>query len=241
MKLYVLPVERICKGRCKWCITKYRKMANARFLDIEDLEKCLIERRFDKIEITGGGDPTSHPDLDKVIDLCSRHAPTHMYSHGEGVSALSSLDKLERLCISIAHYDPIRNNEIMGTIPELDFIKDLDIPVKFSLLVHKSGINNYQELLNYIGWADKFADSIVVRQLFEEDYSGKLYGEFVSTKNLFESLKITDYKITKQGNPLFSIEDMLIEMEYRSCACEVENPVLHADGSLYRGWTMEEL
>src|SRR3989344_1830723 len=100
MKLYVLPVEKICKGKCQWCITRYRKIANANFLSINDLRNKLEVGKFDKIEITGGGDPTSHPDLDKIITSCAENAPTHMYSHGDGISKFNSLKRLERLCIS---------------------------------------------------------------------------------------------------------------------------------------------
>ena len=241
MKLYILPVEKICKGKCKWCITKYRKTAKVNFLNINDLRDKLEVEKFDNIEITGGGDPTSHPDLDKIINSCAQHAPTHMYTHGDGISKFNSLNKLERLCVSIAHYDLEINRQIMGTFPELEFIKNLNIPVKFSLLVHKSGINNIEEMLKYFRWAEDFTNSIVVRQLFDEDYSGKMEGEFISTMNLFKTLEIRDYQLTKQRNPIFSIGNMHIEMEYRSCACEMSNPVLHADGKLYRGWTMEEL
>ena len=79
------------------------------------------------------------------------------------------------------------------------------------------------------------AKKVVVRQLF--DYEGELKREFISTRNLVENF---DY-YEKEGNLHSLFLDMPIEFELRNCACELNNPVLHADGRVYKGWTSEVL
>lgn len=42
-------------------------------------------------------------------------------------------------------------------------------------------------------------------------------------------------------NPHLDWNSLDVEFEFRTCACELDNPVLHADGRLYKGWTQEIL
>ena len=243
MKLYVLPVERACDASCSFCVTNFRENFGA-LLDISKMEECLDGRDFEKIEITGGGEPTLHRDIGEIIDVLSKKAKTHMYTHGANLRRVGELDKLDHLCVSVAHYSPGENRRVMGVNPDLDFLEGLrkeGMRVKFSLLLHKSGISGKGEFLHYLDWAGNYADMVVARQIFEHDYRGGLDGEFVSSEDLFRGLGIKDYKMTEQGNPIFNMNGLRVELEYRACACEMDNPVLHADGRLYRGWSEELL
>ena len=57
MKLYVLPVERICNASCRFCITNFRETSKKEFLDIRDLERVLAGGNWDEIfEIIKGLD-----------------------------------------------------------------------------------------------------------------------------------------------------------------------------------------
>lgn len=239
MKLYVLPTEKACDGICSFCITKFRELSPKTFLDLNLLAERLNQLKVDKIELTGGGEPTLHPHISEIISCCAAKALTSMYTHGAHLKKIENAEKLSTLCVSIAHYDVKKNKQIMGVYPDLETIRTLSIPVKFSLLLHRSGIHNQEEFLCYLNWASDFADQIVVRQIFEQDYGGALRGEFVSTKKLFQSLGVDKYELTPQGNPLFQFGKLSVEMELRSCACERYHPVLHADGKLYQGWSRE--
>ena len=244
MKLYVLPLEKACNAKCKWCITNYRNTVKREILELGNLEKILSGKSFDKIEITGGGEPMLHPKINEIIEMCSDKAVTIMYTNGTFLEKLSRSIRLKELCISVASYDLEKNKEIMGVFPDVNYALALGIPLKFSLLLHKSGINKRGDVLKYLDWASDRAEKVVVRQLFEHNesiYNKMLREEFVSSEKVFRELKIGDYILSKHGNPIFNYKNLEVEFEYRSCACETENPVLHADGRFHKGWTSEVL
>ena len=245
MKLYILPVEKACNAKCKWCITNFRETASREFLELGSLERVLEKGNFDKIEITGGGEPTLHPSINRIIEMCAERVDTQLYTNGSLLSRISSFTKLKQLCISIAHYDMKKNHEIMGIYPDLLTITNMRHDywnnVKLSLLLHKSGIHTKDEVLKYFDWANNWAEKVVVRQMFEHDYRDALKGEFISSEKIFKELRINDFKLTKHGNPVFQYGNLEVEVEYRSCACEMNNPVLHADGKLHKGWSQEVL
>ena len=235
MKLYVLPVESACDAHCSFCITKFRKVARKQLLVIEDLREALEKVAVEKIEITGGGEPTLHPQLETIIALCAGKARTQLYTHGAHLRGNVGL--LESLCVSRAHYDDAENERIMGIEYDFNTIIQNGVPLKLSLLLHASGIQTVNEVKKYLQWAQGKAKEVVIRQLFEHDYQGKLDGEFVSSEKIFRQLNVTHYSLTPQENPVFTWGNLKVEMEYRSCACEMDNPVLHADGRLYQGWS----
>lgn len=246
MKLYVLPVERACDARCHFCITNFREPVSASSsLDPQKLEHLLATIDIKKIEITGGGEPTLHPAIDEIITLCGEKAPTQLYTHGarlqESNVVAKALAKLSYLCISRAHYLEAENERIMGISYDFQKIRDLNVPLKLSLLLHRSGINTAKEVQQYLQWAQGKAQKVVIRQLFEHDYRGKLPDEFISSEQIFRELDVSSTQQTEQGNPLFNVGDLECEFELRSCACEMDNPVLHANGKLYRGWSGELL
>ena len=247
MKLYVLPVERACDARCSFCITDFRDaITRKQFLDVAALEKVLRTIEVEKIEITGGGEPTLHPALDTIIDLCTAKAPTQLYTHGARITSIQSIPKLQYLCISRAHYDDQENERIMGIKYDMGQLQPVKVPLKFSLLLHRSGIHTLEEVQTYLAWAQDKAQKVVLRQLFEHDHhkntpqdTPKIDGEYVSSETLFQNLNIRSFQQTASGNPVFSYGRLEVEVEFRSCACEMNNPVLHADGKLYKGWSNE--
>ena len=242
MKLYVIPVETACNASCNFCITRFRKHAQKEILDLGDLKKALEKQILEKIEITGGGEPMLHPEIEKVIDICSEKAKTQLYTNGFLAGTLHNSSKLEYLCISRMHQKEDENQRIMGISYDFSNILELDASIKLSLLLHKSGISDLPGLKDYLEWAAgrRNIKKVVVRQLFSQDYKGKLNSEFISTQKLCNDAHIKNYKIIN-GNPAFNFKNLEVEFEYRSCSCEIQNPVLHADGKLYRGWDLGEL
>lgn len=236
MKLYVVPIGSICNASCSFCITKFRKPGRKEFLNPYSLSKVL-SKDFERIEITGGGEPTIHPEIEKIIDLCSQKTETQMYTNGYFIP--ENIEKLSFLCISRAHYKKSANQKIMKTNFDFDRIKNFKIPIKLSLLLHKSGINSERELLNYIKWAKDKAQKIVVRQMFSHEnkkYKEYFKKEFVSAENILREEKFGKPKITIQGNKIFDIYGLEVEVESRSCSCDEGNPVLFSNGILYKGW-----
>lgn len=243
MKIYVVPVESKCNASCDFCITNVRKksgvLCNEEFLNLFDLETSLkdsglacfeesVFRRITKIEITGGGEPTLHPEIDKVIDICSKTAPTQMYTNGALANKVSNLEDLDYLCISRAHYLNSENQRIMGISYDINELMDrLPFQVKLSLMLCKQGIHTKEQFKDYIYWASKIgAEKVVVREMFNLDY-GNNNAEYVPITELFFSLGL---KARYEGkNPV--VNDF-VEFEFPEMT-------LHADGKMRRGWRDE--
>ncbi len=235
VKLYVLPVESACNAACPYCVNQFRNLGKS-FLSIDGLEKCLKDiGSLDGIEISGGGEPTLHPEIDKIIDLCASKTRTQMYTNGSVVGLLSDgvLRKLDPLCISRAHYNSGKNKEIMG----VDYSGDLfsrGLNIKFSAVLFKGSVDSVQEVENYISWAKGKAQKVVFRQLFDDvSYSPEVSKNTVSIvpiiKHFFQDPVLSP-------NPKLKINGLDVEFETRSCSCENTNPILHADGKLNLTW-----
>jgi hypothetical protein len=143
---------------------------------------------------------------------------------------------LKQICLSRAHYDDEQNYRLMGIRYNMD--KFIGLPLKLSLMIHKSGISTERELSKYISWGKKFTKNVVIRQLFEYDnemYQKYYKKEFVPTSKIFVD-DIYPQKRLENGNRLVTFDGIEVEIEEVSCACESTNPVLHANGKLSAGW-----
>jgi len=230
MKLYVIPTETRCNASCGFCITRFRNLKGKEFLELDDLEKILESLDLTKIEITGGGEPLLNRDIKDIINSCHKKAFTQLYTNG-GLVERTDLGNLDVLCISRAHYDCSRNNEIMGIDYDLEAIKQKGIPIKFSLLLHGSGINTAEDVERYLAWAkQEGAFKVVVRQMMPYDYAGELSGEFVGAEKVFRDLGIKDFQRVEEGAN-FDYEGMAASIKYSPCDCN-EQLFLHANGSL---------
>lgn len=234
-KLYVIPVESACNASCPYCVNQFRNLGNS-FLDVGELEKCLIQiGKLDAIEITGGGEPTLHPKIGSIIKLCADKTRTQMYSNGATLDLLSFdvLKRLNPLCISRAHYNSEKNEQIMG-VKYLDKIFSSGLNIKFSAILYKSGIDFPEEVEKYIGWARGKAKKVVFRPLFEDvNYSSDVKSKFVSLDSF---AKYFGFSIQQGKNVQMTLNGMDIEFEVRSCSCENKDPILHADGKLNYIW-----
>lgn len=232
MKLYVLPTERKCNGTCGFCITKSRKLPGREFLRVEDLEKTLTKLDPNKIEITGGGEPLLNKNITEIIEMCSEKAYSQLYTNA-ALAEKTDLSGLDLLCISRAHYSDKRNYEIMGTKYNLDKIRQKRIPIKFSLLLHKLGINSIKDIQKYFVWAKKEkARKVVVRQMIFDIYGGTIPDGFVKAEPLFQELNINNFKRVEEGAE-FEWDGLKILFKYSPCDCN-EPLFLHAGGGLGR-------
>lgn len=232
LKLYVLPSEVTCNAKCAFCVTKQRKYKNI-FLKVEDLYKALKNTDFEKIEITGGGEPALNKDIDKIIKICCEKAPTQIYTNGT-LDPNSISDNILFVCISRAHWLNKENEKIMGI--KYDINKFSNFPLKLSLLLHKSGISKKIEVFKYLKWAKSRARKVVIRQLFEpedEKYRKYYEKEFISSQNIFND---SQYEVISEDefSKTYLIDGLEVEVEKRGCACECADQVLHADGKIGR-------
>jgi len=246
MKLYILPIEKACNARCPMCITNYRKIDSARPMQLDILAQRLdMLPSLEKIEITGGGEPTLHKQIGEVISMCSQKAPTQMYTHGATPLDRLCLEQLSLLCLSRMHHENHENERLMGISYNVEELcKNSPVPIKLSLVVYQDGINSGDQLRSYLSWAQEHGiRQVVVRQVFEHEDPKYLPVQalFVSSETLYTHLydDLTDHTLTPQENPLAHWNDVLVEFEYRSCACEMDNPVLHANGRITQGWNYD--
>jgi len=237
-KLYVIPVESACNGKCPYCVNQFRNLGNS-FLQISDLEECLTNiGTIDAIEISGGGEPTLHPKIEEIIDLCAGKARTQMYSNGKGVGFIAKyfLKKLNPLCISRAHFDSDINARIMGVRYD-DEIFSRGLNIKLSAVLFKGGVDSPEEAKKYIDWAKNKAKKVVFRPLFGDViYPNEIREKMVSLDGFANYF---GFKVLHK-NPVLNIDGLEVEFETRSCSCENSNQILHANGELNYSWSKDD-
>lgn len=249
VKLYVIPVESYCNAKCFFCVTKLRHQAKfGQFMSLSDLDK-IKGLSPQKIEITGGGDPSLHPQISEIIISLSQLAPTQMYTNGLILKKISqsSLQSLTKLCISRAHYDFSTNTRLMGVgIRNNEYLQEISqiTHLKMSALLCQSGLNSQPDIDKYIQWALSLgAKEIVFRKMFDLIYPSKYKNEpDVNMQKIILDIK-NNYKITLETSEKINFigHGLPIELELRSCACELSNPILRPNGKLYIGWGENEL
>jgi organic radical activating enzyme len=234
MKLYVLPVEKFCNADCGFCITKVRDrtgiLCKEGFLSVDNLEKSLASYDVSRIEITGGGEPTLHPQIESIIKICCDRAPTQMYTNGALASSVKNLELLNTLSVSRAHHIDSENERIMGISYDIgELVKR--VPIKLSLMLYGKGIFHCNNFESYIDWANLIgAKKVVVREMFNLDY-GNQNSQYVSIVDFFKNLGVKDCVFFGR-NPCYKNKNLDVEFEFPEMT-------LHADGVVRRGWRDE--
>lgn len=232
MKAYLIPVKKLCNAKCSFCITNFYNPKGQEFIDIN---KTNFPKGIKKIEITGGGEPTLHPNLNNIIEKCVKIAPTTMYTNGalltkKFLEKNYNINKLSELSISIAHNNPETNNKIMGVNPNLKEIKNLKVKKKFSLILLKDGVNSKDKLEKYIKWASNYCNKIVVRQLFNE--STNLFGsQFIKLEKIIE-----EFDLPFSENPILKINGVDVEFETCNCSIRNDNWIITSENKVKKEW-----
>ena len=81
-KCYIIPVQNICNCDCTFCISKsrnYDKKDELLKVDDKFIEniQLLKRRNIKKFEITGGGEPLIHPDIELIVSIIKRIIPDY--------------------------------------------------------------------------------------------------------------------------------------------------------------------
>lgn len=247
MKLYIIPIQSRCNASCIFCITRYRQESGwGEVLSLDSLNQ-MNNLDIEKIEITGGGEPLLHPQINEIIQKSCDKIFTQLYTNGKLLNRLSkdSLNKLNKLCISRAHFDSIKNKELMGiNINDQNlthFTKK--IKTKFSLVLTRSGIHTYKDILKYIEWVSSVGgQEVVIRRMFLFDYPSSIKHETdVDIDKIISQFKL-NFKVDSETSEkiFFTIHKIPVEIELRSCDCELNHPILRPNGKLYFGWGKNE-
>jgi wyosine [tRNA(Phe)-imidazoG37] synthetase (radical SAM superfamily) len=166
------------------------------------------------IEITGGGEPSLHKNIQEIIETCKSIAPTRIYTDG-------NLDPTKgvEICLSRAHHKPETNQQIMGT--RYDIEKYDPENLKLSLMLLNSGINTKEQLQEYLAWAKQLrVKKVVVRQLALLDHP--------------EYCKVYSQEHCRIDSPAIETEfGDFVEFDYDACDLCSDNLVLRTDGNIY--------
>jgi len=188
-----------CNAGCRFCISKITPGTSD---DQEGVKVCTmasIEKglRFaarlgaSHMILTGKADPTQEDDswLCDVTELCSRnnYLPfIDMHTNGLLLRKGKAKDKLlplmaklglTHVTFSIASFEADQNKFLMQIEqrPEelIPYAVDLELHVRCSLVVNKSGVSNFEEIMEYVRCAGNLgAHAVVIRELWApEEYS----------------------------------------------------------------------
>lgn len=247
MKLYIIPIQSQCNASCIFCITRHRQESGwGEKLELKSLDQ-IHNLNIEKIEITGGGEPLLHPQINDIIYKSSQKVFTQIYTNGLLLNRLSqtSLTSLGKLCISRAHFDPIKNQKLMGiNVNDQELISfTKKVKTKFSLVLISSGISTYEDILKYIDWVIGVGgQEVVIRRMFVFNYPESLKSETqINLDKIIEKLK-SNFKVRNENDEkiFFNIHGLPVEIELRSCDCELNHPILRPNGKLYFGWGKNE-
>lgn len=108
--LNLLPVnEKICSFNCVYCECGWTTSNYSNFVDLETFEIALTEKLIkmnsegefaDAFTFAGNGEPTLHPEFDKIIDITIRLR--NKYSPESKIAVLSNATTLQREEVFIA-------------------------------------------------------------------------------------------------------------------------------------------
>lgn len=179
-KCYIFPTVNVCNCDYRFCTSKTRDFTSFKnFLEVDDNFTKNIEllkkRGIKRFEITGSGEPFCNNNLQKIIDTIKKIIPDSyikLYTNGYILKEIKNIDELN---ISIVHFDDDINNDIMEIkgegiplLKRLDFFSSKEYKLSISIVVSKNGIKTPDELDKLIKLTGAFADSYVVRTIYNE-------------------------------------------------------------------------
>lgn len=250
MKAYIVPVENYCNARCFFCITKFKEESKfGGMLPKEAVVQIAELPNVETIEVTGGGEPLIHPEIESILNECMSAKPTILYTNGKLLFRLSkpTLQGIDKLTISRHHFDRAVNARIMGLDYEDQIIKEVveaGAKVRLTAVLCQSGMKSGEDVFNYLSWTQSLGVRMVqIRQFFEYEYGDGLRKEFVRTQPVLEQLLQgrPEMELKEEKYPTVYWRGMKIEFEGDKCACEVGGPNLRGNGSWYWGWTDKQL
>jgi molybdenum cofactor biosynthesis enzyme MoaA len=227
-KVYIVPIEKQCNCNCTFCISKvrdYNKKESIMKLNNQffDTLQTLKELKVNKVEITGGGEPTIHLDLQRIIDYIRMYlndCHIKIYTNGREQVPINNVDEIN---ISLASIDDEINRLIMrykdtkSILEIIRFYSDYTNNLRLSIPIIKGSVDNADKLMDIIEKTKPYVSSYVLRTLYE------------GTPNMDK--EYAD----------FDIFHPLIKMEKDNCLCEFKNRlIMWSDNSLYTNWDLNE-
>ena len=226
-KCYVVPTTISCNASCVFCSTKSKRnriSAMPQYMSVGDSFNNIIHRLAAlgvyTFEITGGGEPFLHQELQTIIDRI-RNAVSgcyiRLYTNG---LVLKSVINIDELVLSVVHWDASINDRYVHprrSIPPLDILRffsaDRAFKLRLSVPLLRGAIDSEATATELITRTSRFVDEYVFRPLSHATHP--------AVKRLLSAS--------------LSISDARAEVDYRRC---VRPDILWwwPDNKLYEDW-----
>ena len=158
MQLYLL-LNNDCNLKCGFCIRGYKSSSN--YIDIEILRGILRKNNFSKYHLLlTGGEPTLHPDLNEIIDMC-QPAFKSISINTNGLES-SWIDQCKEKNIHVqisldgtkSMHNQLRGNgkiDVYSKIMEtIKILNSFNISYNISTTVGKNNYDNVRNLCKYM-------------------------------------------------------------------------------------------
>lgn len=178
-KCYIIPVQNTCNCDCTFCISKsrnYDKKEELLKVDDKFIEniQLLKRRNIKKFEITGGGEPLIHPDIELIVSIIKKVIPDSyikLYTNGFILKTIEGIDEVN---LSIVSNNDEINALFMNPKNNIPFNQRImyfrenypSSKLRLSIPLIKGGIDNIEKLDALIKNTTQIIDEYVVRTLY---------------------------------------------------------------------------
>jgi molybdenum cofactor biosynthesis enzyme MoaA len=139
------------------------------FIDVSKLEKAISGiDDFEEVEITGGGDPLLHKDIQEIINLF-RGKYVKLYTEGFLLKEISGIDELN---LSRVHWNSSINNffyrsKLQNELDEtLNFYRPKVGKIRMQTILIKGAIDSIEKIKEFVTIYENKVDIFMFRELF---------------------------------------------------------------------------
>ncbi len=170
-RLYLIPVRDACPANCTFCYMKEKEIdyKKPQFIDVSKLEKAISGiDDFEEVEITGGGDPLLHKDIQEIINLF-RGKYVKLYTEGFLLKEISGIDELN---LSRVHWNSSINNffyrsKLQNELDEtLNFYRPKVGKIRMQTILIKGAIDSIEKIKEFVTIYENKVDIFMFRELF---------------------------------------------------------------------------
>jgi MoaA/NifB/PqqE/SkfB family radical SAM enzyme len=238
-KAYLIPVKKACNARCWFCATSvYNPRASEEMLATTRLPQVLelldiggVER----IEVTGGGEPTLHADLAGICRLVTEYLPESKIKLYTNAARARDIPLVDEVNVSRVSWDSETNQRIMGIAGGSPDLKEVARIVRacgterlrLSVPLMRGGVEDWDSLQSMARRAEGVFDGIVFRPLYPATPQRTVLEPAGSSSWWRESID----RLSNEG--------LCLEVELDELGCyRSAQVILASDGRLYSDWSM---
>jgi organic radical activating enzyme len=159
-------------------------LAQPQALSVEALRGAatkLDEYGITEIEITGGGEPMLHPDIQQIVDITGGDRKVKLYTNGMKLRPITGIDEIN---VSRCHWNTTVNNEIYRArrptdlTDVLEYYRPLVGTIRMQILLLRGYVDSPERMLEFVERHSDLVDTFMFRTLFSRsDRIRELYAE----------------------------------------------------------------